>query len=133
MVFCLPNFEHLFWHGRGGFWFLLLVFLGLHLQQIEVPRLGVESELQLPAYITATATWDPSCVCNLHHSSWQCWILDPRSEAKDWTRIHVDPSRVCFCCASLGTPRGFFTCLICIKCYSGVFSFSKADAVFLEL
>ena len=29
-------------------------FLGLHLQHMEVPRLGVESELQLPAYATAT-------------------------------------------------------------------------------
>ena len=31
----------------------------------EVPRLGVESELQLPAYTTATATWDPSHICEL--------------------------------------------------------------------
>ena len=33
-------------------------FLGSHLQHMEVPRLGVESEL--PAYTTATATRDPS-------------------------------------------------------------------------
>ena len=25
----------------------------------EVPRLGVESELELLAYVTATAMWDP--------------------------------------------------------------------------
>ena len=30
------------------FLFFFLVFLGLHLQYMEVPRLGVESELQLP-------------------------------------------------------------------------------------
>ena len=30
----------------------------------------VESELYLPAYTTATATQDPSQVCNLHYSSW---------------------------------------------------------------
>ena len=35
------------------------------LQHMEVPRLGVESELQLPAYAIATATQDPSHVCNL--------------------------------------------------------------------
>ena len=29
---------------------------------MEVPRVGVKSELHLPAYITATATRDPSCV-----------------------------------------------------------------------
>ena len=26
---------------------------------------------------TATATPDPSRICDLHHSSWQCWILNP--------------------------------------------------------
>ena len=34
--------------------FLVFVFLGLHPWHIEVPRLGVSSELQLPAYTTAT-------------------------------------------------------------------------------
>ena len=36
---------------------------------MEVPRLGVESELQQPAYTTATAAADLSHVCHLHHSS----------------------------------------------------------------
>uniref|UniRef100_A0A8W4FFK4 Fibronectin type-II domain-containing protein n=2 Tax=Sus scrofa TaxID=9823 RepID=A0A8W4FFK4_PIG len=31
---------------------------------MEVPRLGVQSELQLPAYTTATATGDPSLYFN---------------------------------------------------------------------
>ena len=35
------------------------VFLGPHLQHMEVPRLEAELELQLPAYATATATQDP--------------------------------------------------------------------------
>ena len=48
--------------------FFFLVFLGLHLWHMEVPRLGVESELQLPAYSTAIAIRDLSCVCDLHHS-----------------------------------------------------------------
>ena len=34
----------------------LFIFLGLHPQHMEVPRLGVESELQLLSYTTATAT-----------------------------------------------------------------------------
>ena len=54
---------------------------------MELPRLGVESELQVQAYATAiaiaTATWDPSCVCNLYHSSWQCWILNPLGRARE--------------------------------------------------
>ena len=43
-------------------------------QHMEVPRLGVKSELQLQAYTTATATLDPSRVCNLHHSSRKCQL-----------------------------------------------------------
>ena len=34
---------------------------------MEVLRLEVKSELQMPAYATATAMWDLSQVCNLHH------------------------------------------------------------------
>ena len=41
-------------------------FLALHLRHMEVPRLGTESELQLPAYATVTATQNPSRVCDLH-------------------------------------------------------------------
>ena len=43
-----------------SFGFLFLVFLGPYPWHMEVPRLGVKLELQLPAYTTATATWDPS-------------------------------------------------------------------------
>ena len=50
-------------------------------KHMEVPRLGVHLELQQPAYTTATATWDPSRVCDPHHSSWQCQILNPLREA----------------------------------------------------
>ena len=50
-------------------------FLGPHLQHMEVPRLGVESELHLLAYATATAIHDPRYVCDLHHSSQQHQIL----------------------------------------------------------
>ena len=38
---------------------LFLNFLGPHLYHMEVSRLGVESELQLPAYATAMAMPDP--------------------------------------------------------------------------
>ena len=61
---------------------------------MKIPRLGVKSELQLPAYITATATRDPSCVCDLHHSSWQRRILNPLSKARDQACILMDISGV---------------------------------------
>ena len=55
---------------------------------MEVPRVGVESELQqLPAYATGTATPDLSRVWDLHHSSRQSWILHPLSEARDQTEF----------------------------------------------
>ena len=62
---------------------------------MEVPRLGVELELQqLPSYTTATATPDLSCICDLHHSSWQCQILNPLSEARGRTQMLVDTSQI---------------------------------------
>ena len=62
-----------------------LVFLGSLLRHMEVPRLGVESKLQLRAYTTATATTTPdlSRVCDLHRSSWEHQILNPLSDARD--------------------------------------------------
>ena len=51
----------------------ILFFLRPHLRHMEVPRLGVKLELELPAYATAAATaiatQDPSCVCDLQYSS----------------------------------------------------------------
>ena len=61
---------------------------------MEVPRL--ESELQLLAYATATATQDPSCIWDLHHSLQQCQILNPLSEARDQASILINTSRVLY-------------------------------------
>ena len=49
---------------------------------MEVPRLRVQSELQLPGYATATAMQ-------------QCWILNLLSEATDQTHILMDTNQVC--------------------------------------
>ena len=72
------------------------IFLGLNLQHMEVPRIGVESELQLPAYTTATAMSGLSHFCKLQHSSWHYWILNPLSKAVDQTHILMDTSQVCY-------------------------------------
>ena len=65
-----------------------------HLWHMQVPRLGGELVLQLPANTTATATPDPSCICNPHHSSQQRRILNLLSEARDGTCGPMKPSRV---------------------------------------
>ena len=64
-------------------YFCLFCFLGLQVQHMEGPGLRVKSELQLLAYTTAKQ--DPSRVCDLYHSSQQCWIRNPLSEARDRT------------------------------------------------
>ena len=81
---------------------VIFYFLGLHPQHIEVPRLGIKSELQLPAY--ATATQEPRCVYDLHHSSQQHHILNPLSEARNRTHNLMVPSQIHFCCITMGTP-----------------------------
>ena len=53
------------------FFFVLLFFLEPHLWLMEVPRPGIKSKLQL----------------HLNHSSQQCRILNPLSEARDKTHI----------------------------------------------
>ena len=61
---------------------------------MEVPGLGDESELQLPAYATATAMPDPSCTFDLHCSLWQHWILNPLSETRDQNQVFKDTTWV---------------------------------------
>ena len=80
------------WH-RYSFFFGL--FLGLHSRHMEVPRLGVQLELKPPAYVRAIAMPDSSHVCNPHHSSGQCRILNPLIKAKDGTHNVMVPSWIC--------------------------------------
>ena len=90
-------------------------------------QLGVELELQLPAYTivataTATATWDPSQVCIVLYCSWQHWIPDPLSKARARTCIFMDTGRFRFCCATMGRrKRGLCTCLCCGTCHLALF------------
>ena len=60
---------------------------------MEVPRLGVQSELHLQACITATATWDLSRVCDIHHRM-QRQILSLLSETRHQTHVLIDTSWV---------------------------------------
>ena len=82
---------------------------------MEVPRLVIESELQLLAYPAAAAIWDLS-IFDLHHSSWQHWILNPMSEARDKTHILMDPCLVCKLLRHIGNSLAL-----------AIFSFEKYD------
>jgi len=79
------------------FLFFFFVFSGLYPWHTEVPRLGVESELQLPAYITAIAMQDLSPVCDVRYSTQQHQILNPLSKARDQTFVLMDTSQILFC------------------------------------
>ena len=74
----------------GFFFFVFLsFFLGPYPWYMEVPRLGVQLELQLPAYTTA------------HGSA----ILNPLSKAGDQTLDLKVPSQIHFLCTTMGTPK----------------------------
>ena len=59
------------------FIFYFFAFLGPHPQHMEVPGVGVESELQLSAHTAARAMRDPCRLCNLQQRSRRCRTLDP--------------------------------------------------------
>ena len=62
---------------------------------MEVPGLGVESELQqLPAYATALAMPDPSHMWDLRRSLWQCWIFNLLRETRDQTPNLMNTSQI---------------------------------------
>ena len=81
---------------------------------MEVPRLGVESELQLLAYTAVTVMPDLNQVCDLHHSSRQHQILNPLSKARDQTRNLMVPSQIRFHCATMGALSFLFFGLFAI-------------------
>ena len=77
ILWALINYYYFFFQGQTcGIW--------------KLPAKG-QSELQLPAYTTATATWDLSQVWDLNYSSWQYQTLNPMRKARDWTLILMNP------------------------------------------
>ena len=70
---------------------------------MQVPRLGAELKLQLLTY--ATATWNLSHICDLHHSYGNTTSFNPVSRARDQTQILMDTSRVCYHWVTEGTAQ----------------------------
>ena len=79
LVLCFEIFiKILYMYLSTTLFFFFFCFSGL--QNMEIPKLVVQSELQLSAYTTATQ--DLSLVFDLHYRSQQCQILNPLSEAR---------------------------------------------------
>ena len=79
-----------FHHNLFYFTLFFFFFLWSQLQHMEVPGLGAESELQLLAYATATATLDQATSVTLRHGLWQHQTLNLLSKARDHTLILMD-------------------------------------------
>ena len=77
---------------------------------MEIPRLGVKLAVEPPAYSSATVMPDSSRICDLHHSSWQHWILHSLREARHQTHILRDTSRVHNPLSHNGNSPHFFSC-----------------------
>ena len=89
---------------------------------MEVPRLRVKSELQMPVYSTATAMRDPSCIfCyptawgnarSLTHwarpgiEPWSSWILVRFISAEPWQELLLVGFLTPW--ATMGTPQSYF-------------------------
>ena len=73
---------------------------------MEVPRLRVELELQLPTYTTATelGIQASSATYTTAHGNTRS-LTHSLSEARDQTRILMDTSLIRFCCTMMGTPK----------------------------
>ena len=87
------------------FFFFFFCFLGptCSIWGIGVPRLGGQLGLHRWGQPTATAMHDPSRVCNLHHSSCQCQILNLLRKARDRTHHFMVTSQIHFCCTTTGS------------------------------
>ena len=59
----------------------------------------------IPAGLTATATPDPSRICNPYYSSGQCQILNSLSKDRDQTHNLMVSSWIRFSCVIMGTPE----------------------------
>ena len=107
------NACRLYNHNRFYLYFYLFLFIELLFLWRAVPSAYGSSQARgligatAAAYATAIATQDLSRVCDSHHSSGQCQILNPLSESR--ARIHnlMAPSQICFRWAMTGAPISF--------------------------
>ena len=109
------------WQGKSSilatnyffFFFFFLLFRASHTAHGGSQARG---RIRAAAASYSHSTTDPSSFCDLHHSSWQHWTLNPLSKARDLTCNLMVPSQICFNWATMGTPQitfsyetGFYT------------------------
>ena len=87
-----------------NFIYLFIAFCFLGLYPRHMPGSQARSWIGATAAGLHHSSQDLSRICDLHHSSQQCWILHPLSQTRDWTHILTDTSRVHYHWAMTGTP-----------------------------
>ena len=94
---------------KEAFFFFFLsffVFLGPYLRHMEVPKLGVKLELQLPAYATTTATPDLHTAASSTYTTAHCNARSLTHWAVQGSNcILMDISQIHFHWATTGTPQ----------------------------
>ena len=65
--------------------FFFFFFLGPNLQHVEVPRLGANQNYSCRPTPQPQQWQDLNYICDLHHSSRQCWIPHPVIKVRDQT------------------------------------------------
>ena len=98
----LSNVKFYFSCSYVIFYFFIFCFLGFHVWHMKVPKLRVESELQLPAYTTATTRQDLSHTRELQDSSQQRQILNP---LRSRPGTEHESSWTCWVCSLLSHNR----------------------------
>ena len=81
---------------------ILAIFLTLEILNIisledAVLNMNKQGAMTLLGHSHSNVGWDPGHVCDLHHSSWQCQILNALREARNGTCVLMDASQIHFC------------------------------------
>ena len=96
--------QHRFWLWSEfvNFYFLFFVFLGLHPWNMEIPRARGQIGATAASLFHSHSNARSELHLNLYHSSGQCQILNPLIEARCWTPIFMDTSRIYYSWAIMG-------------------------------
>ena len=105
------------WYSRSPLFFFLFIFFFLLFRSETMAFGGSQARGWIGATAIGWGMQDLSPICDLHHSSWQHWILNPLSDARDWTCNLTVTSRSRFRCTTTRTPRSPLNCLWQAKFY----------------
>ena len=99
-----------FWHFSSHLFFCLFLFMAAPTAYGNSQASGLIGAAAASLHHSHTMP-DPSHMCNLHHSSQQCQILNPLSRARDQTCLLMDTIWFHYCWATMGTHLlQFLTC-----------------------